>query len=206
MLEKLPQAVGHALADTRAGLDKLVFNRCGLRTGHGSLQVGSLAFADHAPIPQRYTADAEGVSPPLHWSGVPAGAGSVVLIVEDADAPTPEPLVHAVVVDLAAADGHLAEGELHSAGPRRRRRSRRPQLLPAHGLARRPTRRRGTACTATLPAVRAGAGRELQGQARALRHPRSGARARRGQRAAGGNLRAARRPHQVAESGAAQLA
>jgi Raf kinase inhibitor-like YbhB/YbcL family protein len=115
MLEKLPQAVGHALADTRAGLDKLVFNRCGLRSGHGSLQLGSLAFADHAGIPQRYTADGEGVSPPLHWSGVPGEAASLALIVEDADAPTPEPLVHAVVVDLPADDGHLAEGELHSA-------------------------------------------------------------------------------------------
>ena len=115
MLEKLPQAVGHALADTRAGLDKLVFNRCGLRSGHGTMQVASLAFADHGPIPQRYTADAEGVSPPLHWTGVPAEAASVVLIVEDADAPTPEPLVHAVVVDLPAGDAKLAEAELHSA-------------------------------------------------------------------------------------------
>jgi Raf kinase inhibitor-like YbhB/YbcL family protein len=114
MLEKLPEPLGHALRDARAGMDKLVFNRCGMRVGHGAMQVGSLAFADHAPIPARYTADGEGVSPPLHWSGVPPQATSVVLIVEDADAPTPEPLVHAIVVDLAAADGSLREGELHS--------------------------------------------------------------------------------------------
>lgn len=114
MLEKLPEPLGHALRDARAGMDKLVFNRCGMRGGHGSLQVGSLAFADHAPIPARYTADGEGVSPPLHWTGVPAQAASVVLIVEDADAPTPEPLVHAIVVDLPAGDGRLQEAELHS--------------------------------------------------------------------------------------------
>ena len=114
MLEKLPEPLGHALRDARAGLDKLVFNRCGLRQGHGALALASLAFADHAPIPARYTADGEGVSPPLHWTGVPAAAASLVLIVEDADAPTPEPLVHAIVVDLPAADGALPEGELHS--------------------------------------------------------------------------------------------
>lgn len=114
MLEKLPEPIGHALRDKRAGLDKLVFNRCGLRSGHGLLTVGSLAFADHAPIPARYTADGEGLSPPLHWSGVPAEASSLVLIVEDADAPTPEPLVHAIVVELPAGEGALPEGELHS--------------------------------------------------------------------------------------------
>ena len=33
---------------------------------------------------------------------------------EDADAPTPNPLVHAIVVDLAPADGALAEGAIAS--------------------------------------------------------------------------------------------
>jgi Raf kinase inhibitor-like YbhB/YbcL family protein len=116
MLEKLPQAVGHMLRDRRAGFDKLVFNRSGLRTGQALLQIGSLAFADHAPLPARYTADGEGLSPPLHWSGVPEGAASLALIVEDADAPTGEPLVHAIVVDLTAADESLSEGALSSAG------------------------------------------------------------------------------------------
>ena len=116
MLEKLPGVVGHVLRDRRAGLDKLAFNRSGLRTGQGMLQVTSLAFADHAMIPSRYTADGEGVSPPLQWTGVPANAASLVLIVEDADAPTGEPLVHAIVVDLLAQDGGLAEGAIKSSG------------------------------------------------------------------------------------------
>lgn len=116
MLEKLPDMIGHALRDRRAGLDQVVFNNAGLRSGMGALQVGSLAFADHAPIPARYTADGEGVSPPLHWSGVPANAASLVLIVEDADAPTPHPLVHAIAVDLPAADGSLPEGAIDGSG------------------------------------------------------------------------------------------
>jgi Raf kinase inhibitor-like YbhB/YbcL family protein len=116
MLEHLPEALGHALRDRRAGLDKLVFNRCGMRAGLGTLQVSSLAFADHAPIPERYTADGEGLSPPLEWHGVPAGAASLVLVVEDADAPTADPLVHAIVVDIPAQDGSMHEGALASPG------------------------------------------------------------------------------------------
>ena len=116
MLEKLPPAVGHALRDRRAGLEKIAFNRSGLRTGQGLLEVASLAFTDHAPLPARYTADGEGQSPPLHWQGVPAAAESLVLIVEDADAPTGEPLVHAIVVGLPAEDGSLHEGALDSPG------------------------------------------------------------------------------------------
>ncbi len=115
MLEKLPDAIGHVLRDVRAGLEKTVFNQSGLRTGLAAITVSSLAFADHAPIPVRYTADGPGASPPLQWHGVPVGTSSVVLIVEDADAPTPRPLVQAIVVDLPAdADGALAEGALSS--------------------------------------------------------------------------------------------
>jgi len=115
MLEKLPDAIGHALHDVRAGLDEIAFNTLGLRGGMASITVASLAFADHAPIPPRYTADGEGVSPPVQWIGVPPGAASLVLMVEDADSPTPHPMVHAIAVDLPAADGSLQEGALPSA-------------------------------------------------------------------------------------------
>jgi Raf kinase inhibitor-like YbhB/YbcL family protein len=113
MLEKLPDALGHALADVRAGLDKTLFQAVDLRQRLGAITVGSLAFADHAPLPVRCTADGEGLSPPLHWSGVPAMATQVVVVVEDADSPTPHPLVHAIAVGLPADEGGaLAEGAM----------------------------------------------------------------------------------------------
>jgi Raf kinase inhibitor-like YbhB/YbcL family protein len=115
MLEKLPDVIGHALHGVRAGLDEIVFNTLGLREGLASISLSSLAFADHAPMPARYTADGDGLSPPLAWTGVPDAAASVVLLVEDADSPTPSPLVHAVVVGLPVGDGALAEGALPSA-------------------------------------------------------------------------------------------
>jgi hypothetical protein len=119
MLEKLPDAVGHALEDVRAGLAQTLYHGVDLRQGMASITLGSLAFADHAPIPEKYTADGPGLSPPLHWSGVPAQAIEVVLVVEDADSPTPQPLVHAIAHALPAreaGDGALAEGALSAVG------------------------------------------------------------------------------------------
>jgi Raf kinase inhibitor-like YbhB/YbcL family protein len=116
MLERLPDALGHALRGQRAGIDKIALQAVDLRAGMASITVTSLAFVDHGPIPALYTADGSGVSPPLLWRGAPTNAGSLALIVEDADAPTPQPLVHAIVVDLAIGDGSgaLAEGALSS--------------------------------------------------------------------------------------------
>lgn len=112
MLEKLPDVIGHVLHDQRAGLDKLAFNKVGLRSGMAAITVSSLAFQDHAPLPALYTADGPGTSPSLQWTGLPAQAQSAVLMVEDADAPTPQPLVHAIVVGLPPGDGALREGAL----------------------------------------------------------------------------------------------
>ena len=114
MLQNLPDFVGHALRDQRAGLDQIAFRRLPLRGGQGAIAVTSLAFVDHGPLPCACTGDGEGRSPPLQWHGTPEAAASLVLIVEDADSPTPHPLVHAILVGLAPADGALAEGALNT--------------------------------------------------------------------------------------------
>jgi Raf kinase inhibitor-like YbhB/YbcL family protein len=53
------------------------------------LRLESRAFAADAAIPARYTCDGDDVSPPLQWSGPPANTQSLVLIVDDPDAPDP---------------------------------------------------------------------------------------------------------------------
>lgn len=112
MLEKLPEVLGHALQGRRAGLEKILFNTIDLRNGTARLELSSLAFADHAPIPARFTADGEGLSPPLQWRNVPDEAATLALIVEDADSPTSEPLVHAIAVDIDTKRNGFAEGEI----------------------------------------------------------------------------------------------
>lgn len=55
-----------------------------------SLTLTSPAFRHNGEIPTRYTCDGDDVSPPLSWSGVPGSAKSLVLIVDDPDAPDPK--------------------------------------------------------------------------------------------------------------------
>ena len=99
MLEKLPPAIGRTLRRVCPGLDRVVARR--KTTGvPPSILPESPAFANHQDIPTLYTADGEGMSPPLTWVGVPDGARSLALIVEDADSPTHSPLVHAIVMHL----------------------------------------------------------------------------------------------------------
>lgn len=115
MLEKLPDAIGEALSDVRAGLDQTLFHAVDLRQGMAAMSMSSLAFVDHGPLPQQYSADGRGVSPPLAWRGVPAAASDLALIVEDADSPTPQPLVHAIAHGLLASGAASGEGALAEA-------------------------------------------------------------------------------------------
>ena len=55
-----------------------------------ALTLKSSAFSHNGAIPRRYTCQGEDVSVPLAWSGVPAGTKSLVLIVDDPDAPDPK--------------------------------------------------------------------------------------------------------------------
>lgn len=111
MLEKLPHTVGRALRERRPGLDAIVYAHLE-RTSHPAvLQLSSPAFPPGGALPARYTADGTGLSPPLVWSGAPSGTRAVALLIEDADSPTPHPLVHALAV-IPGADGVLAEGAL----------------------------------------------------------------------------------------------
>lgn len=55
-----------------------------------SLTLTSPAFRHGGVIPRRHTCQGEDLSPPLVWSGVPPGTQSLVLIVDDPDAPDPK--------------------------------------------------------------------------------------------------------------------
>ncbi|HUS24217.1 MAG TPA: YbhB/YbcL family Raf kinase inhibitor-like protein [Candidatus Binatia bacterium] len=112
MLGRLPAGIGHALRDVRPGLSKLMYFSPEFAGVPESIAVLSPAFEDGWSIPERYTSDGEGISPPLVWSGVPEAASSMVLLVEDIDSPTPRPLVHAIVWNLPGADGVLPDGAI----------------------------------------------------------------------------------------------
>jgi Raf kinase inhibitor-like YbhB/YbcL family protein len=92
------------------------------------LSLRSSEFSDGGEIPKRYTCEGSDLSPPLAWSGVPEGTKSLVLVVEDPDAPDPKApkmtWVHWVLYNLPSAADALPEGVT-------------PEALPAgtkHGL------------------------------------------------------------------------
>lgn len=54
-----------------------------------ALVLKSDAFQDGDPIPRRFTCEGADRSPPLSWDQLPPGTESLVLIVDDPDAPDP---------------------------------------------------------------------------------------------------------------------
>jgi hypothetical protein len=90
-------------------------------TKASSMSVRSAAFEEGAEIPIRYTCEGADVSPPLEWTGVPAGAQSLALIVDDPDAPDPKApkmtWVHWLLYDLPPGTARLAEAIRRDALP-----------------------------------------------------------------------------------------
>ena len=113
MFQKLPAFFGKALDGVRAGPDKLLLNE-EAGAAPDTIRVESSAFADGGAIPVRFTADGEGLSPPLAWSNLPEGTREVLVVVEDPDIPAPQPFIHLIAVFDAATtsvgEGQLVEG------------------------------------------------------------------------------------------------
>lgn len=82
-----------------------------------TLTITSSAFETNSPIPKRYTCEGNDISPPLKWSGLPEGTKSLVLIVDDPDAPDPKAprmtWIHWVLYNIPPTSSGLAEA-VHS--------------------------------------------------------------------------------------------
>jgi len=78
------------------------------------MTIASVAFDEGKEIPAKYTCQGDDASPPLSWSGVPAQAKSLALIVDDPDAPDPKApkttWVHWVLYNIPPSATGLAEG------------------------------------------------------------------------------------------------
>lgn len=75
--------------------------------------ITSSAFSHEGSIPSRYTCKGEDISPPLNWMNVPDAAQSLVLIIDDPDAPDPKvpkmTWVHLVLYNIPPAVTNLPE-------------------------------------------------------------------------------------------------
>jgi Raf kinase inhibitor-like YbhB/YbcL family protein len=87
-----------------------------LQVGHvpsSTLRLTSSAFKPNGPLADEYTCHGSNVSPPLSLSGVPRGARSLVLVVDDPDAPDPaaptKDWIHWIVFNLAPTTTNLPQ-------------------------------------------------------------------------------------------------
>jgi phosphatidylethanolamine-binding protein (PEBP) family uncharacterized protein len=108
MLEDVPVWLGKVLKSVRAGHGKLTIAKVGGEDvlGKGGFRLISPAFRDGEPLDPSFTADEEdAVAPPLEWTAPPPGTQELAIVVEDPDAPGPQPFCHWLVWGLAPQDG-----------------------------------------------------------------------------------------------------
>jgi hypothetical protein len=106
--------------ETRNAIGRVLFWLALLGGGPSmALDLSSPAFGPGARIPAVYTCQGRDISPPLEWRGIPPGTKSLVLIVDDPDAPDPRmpkmTWVHWVLYDLPPDTVDLPEGVAASA-------------------------------------------------------------------------------------------
>ncbi len=76
-----------------------------------AMELTSPAFADGSALPASFTCDGPGLPPPLAIRGVPEGAASLALIVNDPDAPSGD-FVHWTAWNITAQDQEIGTGSL----------------------------------------------------------------------------------------------
>jgi len=74
------------------------------------MKITSPAFENNQMIPQKYTCDGEDINPPLQINDIPAGTQSLVLIVDDPDAPSGD-WVHWLVWNINSETKLISENE-----------------------------------------------------------------------------------------------
>lgn len=78
------------------------------------MELHSSAFPPGGAIPARHTCEGEDLAPPLQWCAMPPGTASLVLIVDDPDAPDPAApkttWVHWVLYDIPPSVTALPHG------------------------------------------------------------------------------------------------
>lgn len=79
-----------------------------LSTKESNMKIASSAFSDRQSIPAKYTCDGADVNPPLDFEGLPEGTESLVLIIDDPDAPMGT-WVHWVVFNISPDETGIKE-------------------------------------------------------------------------------------------------
>ncbi len=101
--------------DDRIGLEEAIYVLQAVSRVRMLFSIQSSAFTASNPIPLNYTCDSGDVSPPLSWDNAPAGTQSLVLIMDDPDAPGGT-WDHWIVYDIPASITSISENTGVSGG------------------------------------------------------------------------------------------
>lgn len=94
----IPTLFAGGTAPCRAGEAEMTNAK---NAGPRTIKVTSDSFGEGTPIPVRHAQEGDNLPPVVSWSALPPGTESVVLMVEDPDAPLPAPFVHWILYDLS---------------------------------------------------------------------------------------------------------
>lgn len=115
MLQHIPARLGRTLAGSRAGEAALSYFHPAFASVPETIELLSTDFQPGGSLASRHTADDLGISPGLSWR-LGTDAINLVLIVEDADSPSREPIVHAIAFNLDPSFS-LSTGDIRPDGP-----------------------------------------------------------------------------------------
>ncbi len=111
MLQYFPRSIGRIFKEVRPGLKKIFYHDPLFKKTPETLKLVSPAFVNGEKMLIENTADGQKISPRLQWTGIPEKTKSYVLVIEDADSPTPDPLTHSITM-IPGDVNHVARGAL----------------------------------------------------------------------------------------------
>ncbi|HEX8571817.1 MAG TPA: YbhB/YbcL family Raf kinase inhibitor-like protein [Allosphingosinicella sp.] len=77
-----------------------------------TFQLSSRDFQDGGEIPIRFSANGDGLSPSLAWSGLPEGTRTLAVMMEDPEGVSSKPFVHWLAWNIDPAAGGLSRGSV----------------------------------------------------------------------------------------------
>jgi len=104
--------IGTLLRPVRSTESKLMRGNAQFAQCPNEISVGSLVLKNGEAVPRNYSIEGHGSFPGITWDNLPEGTKSLLLVVEDNDAPLPSPFVHLLAYNIDPDMKALPEGSI----------------------------------------------------------------------------------------------
>ncbi len=113
---RILELIGLSLRPFHSDPSKLTENSSEISAQPKTLQLQSPIFSDGGNIPKDFSIDGTRIFPTIAWGAVPAACKSLLLIIEDPDAPKPTPFVHGIFYNIPATVNSIPESAVLKGG------------------------------------------------------------------------------------------